>query len=69
VEESDEALPQQVALPAKDRPILAAAIRAGATYLLTGDIHHFGEYFGRTFGGVQILPRGDYLGAYGRGER
>jgi uncharacterized protein len=68
VEESDEALPQQAALPAKDRPILGAAIRAGATYLLTGDIHHFGEYFGRTLGGVQVLPPIDYLGAYKRGE-
>jgi uncharacterized protein len=64
VEESDEPLPEGVALPAKDRPILGAAIRAGATHLLTGDVRHFGRYFGQTVGGVHILPPGDYLRGY-----
>jgi hypothetical protein len=34
-------LPAQIRLPAKDGPILAAAIQAGADYLITGDRHHF----------------------------
>lgn len=34
-------LPPQILLPAKDAPILAAAIHAGADYLITGDRHHF----------------------------
>lgn len=33
-----------VPLPPKDRPILEAAIRYGATHLLTGDIKDFGPY-------------------------
>lgn len=63
-EESDEPLPEGVALPAKDRPILGGAIRAGATHLLTGDVRHFGRLFGQTVGGVHILPPGDYLRGY-----
>ncbi len=34
-------LPPQISLPAKDAPILAAAMHAGADYLITGDRHHF----------------------------
>lgn len=34
-------LPAQIQLAAKDAPILAAAIHAGADYLITGDRHHF----------------------------
>lgn len=60
-EVSDELLPPEVILPEKDRPILRAAIRAGATHLLTGDVRHFGPYFGRTLAGVRILPPGEYL--------
>jgi uncharacterized protein len=62
-EESGEPLPSGVILPQKDRPILSAAIRAGATHLLTGDVRHFGPYFGQTLAGVRILPPGDYLRA------
>jgi uncharacterized protein len=60
-EESDEPLPPEVDLPAKDQPILRAAIRAGATHLLTGDVRHFGALFGRSVAGVRVLPPGDYL--------
>ena len=45
----------------KDVPILAAAIEAGATHLLTGDKRHFGHLFGTTVRGVLILPPGEYL--------
>ena len=50
-----------VKLPDKDRPILLAAIGAGATHLLTGDIQHFGPYYGERIEGVLILPPRDYL--------
>lgn len=48
-------------IPAKDRPILAAAIAAGATHLLTGDLKHFSPHFGRRIGNVLILPPSRYL--------
>jgi hypothetical protein len=35
-----------------------AAISIQANYFLTGDITHFGDYFGKTVAGVKILrPR------------
>lgn len=42
-------------LPAKDRPILGAAVAAGCTHLLTGDFKHFGPLFGRKIGGVRVI--------------
>ncbi len=54
-------LPHGVSLPAKDAPILLAAIASKATHLLTGDIRHFGPYLGRKVAGVTILLPGDYL--------
>ena len=41
-------------LPDKDRPVLAAAIRLGCDALVTGDRTHFGQGYGRRFGGVTI---------------
>jgi len=55
-------LPDDVSLPDKDTPILQAAIRAGAEYLLTGDVRRFGPYLGKTIKGVTILRPADYLG-------
>lgn len=52
--------PPGVALPDKDAPILAAAIAARATHLITGDRRHFGAHFGKRIGGVLILPPRDY---------
>jgi len=47
-----------VPLPAKDRPILAAAVGCRANVLVTGDRRHFGPLFGRRFGGTVVLsPR------------
>jgi len=47
-----------VQLPAKDRPILAAAVGCRATVLVTGDRRHFGPSFERRFGGTVVLsPR------------
>lgn len=54
-------IPEGIDLPEKDRPVLGAAIEAGATHLLTGDLSHFGRYFGRRVQDVLILPPADYV--------
>lgn len=43
-------------LPEKDAPILAAATRARADILVTGDRKDFGGFYERTLRGVEILP-------------
>ncbi|KAF0243766.1 MAG: hypothetical protein FD180_3089 [Planctomycetota bacterium] len=48
-------------LPVKDRPILAAAVHARATHLLTGDFMHFGPFFGKKIRGVEVLAFAQYL--------
>jgi predicted nucleic acid-binding protein len=56
-----EAAPELVAwaagqrLPAKDAPILAAAVQAGATLLVTGDQKDFGHIYSQTLRGTQVL--------------
>ena len=55
------ALPPDVILPEKDRPILSAAIVSGATHLITGDQTHFGAWYGKQVGGVTILRPAAYL--------
>ena len=54
-------LPAGVRLPAKDVPILLAAIESRANYLLTGDKDHFGAYFDRRIRGVLILRPSAFL--------
>ena len=54
-------VPEGVSLPEKDVPILLAAIEARATHLLTGDLRHFGSYFGKRVEGILVLPPGEYL--------
>jgi predicted nucleic acid-binding protein len=44
----------EINLPDKDRPVLAAAARVGCTALVTGDRTHFGAFFGKALGGVEI---------------
>ena len=51
----------QTTLPEKDQPILAAAVASRATHLISGDARHFGEFFGKTLGGVMVLPPAAYL--------
>ena len=53
--------PPGIELPAKDWPILQAAINCSASYLITGDSLHFGTLFGRTIAGVNILTPSQYL--------
>lgn len=54
-------LPRDIILPDKDVPILLAAIAAHSTYLITGDIRHFGRYFGKTIEGMLVSSPADYL--------
>jgi len=42
-------------LPAKDLPILSAAVAESCTHLLTGDRKHFGSHFGRRLHTVKIV--------------
>ncbi len=61
VPEADPSIPCPIDLPEKDRPVLMAAISMRANYLMTGDLTHFGRYFGQTVNGVKILRPRDYL--------
>jgi predicted nucleic acid-binding protein len=61
VPDVDPTIPCPIELPEKDRPVLLAAISIKANYLLTGDMIHFGRYFGQTVGGIRICPPRDYL--------
>lgn len=54
-------VPRGVHLPEKDIPILLSAIEARATHLLTGDIRHFGRYFGKQIAHILILPPAAYM--------
>lgn len=54
-------LPRGISLPEKDVPIILAAIEARATHLLTGDVRHFGPYFGKKIEGIAIVLPGEYL--------
>ena len=54
-------LPVGLDLPDKDRPLLAAAIGATCTHLLTGDARHFRSLYGRRAGGVLVLTPAQYL--------
>jgi len=46
-------------LPAKDAPILAAAIAAKADVLITGDRMHFGHLYDQTVVGVRVARLSD----------
>ena len=54
-------LPEEVSIRGKDVPIVAAAISARATHLITGDRRDFGPYFGKQLGRMHVLPPRDYL--------
>jgi hypothetical protein len=51
----------EVELPDKDWPVLGGAAASGATHLITGDVRHFGRYFGDRPLGVLVLRPADYL--------
>lgn len=54
VQSRDSDLEATLALPEKDRPVLAAAIRHGCAALVTGDKTHFGRLYGKVVRGVAI---------------
>jgi predicted nucleic acid-binding protein len=53
--------PLNVQIDSKDRPILLAAIRGKADYLLTGDGRHFGHLYGKRIQGVMVLRPAQYF--------
>ena len=53
--------PLSVDLPSKDEPILLAALAGRATHLITGDVRHFGKFFGKKIMGILVLPPAQYL--------
>jgi len=53
--------PLNVRIDSKDRPILLAAIRGKADYLLSGDGRHFGHLYGKRIEGVMVLRPAQYF--------
>ncbi|MBI2842669.1 MAG: hypothetical protein HYX78_04650 [Armatimonadetes bacterium] len=53
-------LPEDIDLHIKDRPVLAAAIEAQASHLLTGNTRHFDHLFWKEVAGVMILTPAMY---------
>jgi uncharacterized protein len=60
-EDPNVAIPEGIRLPEKDAPILRAALAAGATHLLTGDLRDFGHLLGRQVRGVKVQTPGAFL--------
>jgi predicted nucleic acid-binding protein len=60
-EAAGRTLPEDVRLPEKDVPILLAAMAAGATHLLTGDLRDFGHLLGRRVGGILVQMPGEFF--------
>jgi predicted nucleic acid-binding protein len=54
-------IPEAIALPEKDRPILTGAIQAKADHLLSGDRKHFGPWYGTVICGVRITTPTELL--------
>ena len=54
-------VPAHIVLPEDDRPILAAAISARCTHLLSGDARAFGPYFEKRIAGVLIQKPAAFL--------
>jgi predicted nucleic acid-binding protein len=65
-EPAERELPPGISLPDKDAPIVLAAIAARSTHLLTGDIKHFGPFFGKKIEGIAVLLPAEYLRIRGR---
>ena len=59
-------LSDSLRLADKDRPILAAAIAAGATHLITGDLKDFRPLRGKRIAGVLVQTLADFLKGQGR---
>jgi uncharacterized protein len=55
------ALPKDIRLDAKDVPILLAAIHGQSHVLLTGDLRHFKQLYGKRIKGVLVLRPAEFL--------
>ena len=53
--------PGSIRLAEKGRPILQAAIAGGATHLITGDLHDFGAFLGKSVAGVRVEAPAEFL--------
>ncbi len=62
VEPAPGPVPEGVEVPDAARPLLRAALHAGATHLLTGDVFRFGPYFGMTIQDMRVVRPGTLLG-------
>jgi uncharacterized protein len=62
-------LPGGVSLPEKDVPVLLAALQAHATHLVTGDVRHFGRYFGTRILGILVVSPSQYMNSRLRAVR
>jgi uncharacterized protein len=51
---ASELPPEAEGLPEKDQPILLAALASGAEVLATGDAAHFGKWYGKKLGTVEV---------------
>jgi hypothetical protein len=60
-EAAGRTIPEDARLREKDVPILLAAMAAGATHLLTGDLRDFGHLMGRKSGGILVQTPGEFL--------
>ncbi|MEN6358257.1 MAG: PIN domain-containing protein [Armatimonadota bacterium] len=58
---SESSLPDEIDIADKDAPILAAALHAQCSHLVTGDCQHFGVFFGTSVHGVLVLTPAQYL--------
>lgn len=58
---STATIPEGIEPVEKDVHILAGAISAGCTHLITGDNQHFGHLFGSTIGGVKVMTPAQFL--------
>lgn len=61
VPEADPTIPCPIPLPEKDRPVLLAALSCKADYLITGDVTHFGKYFGKRIRRLRICTPRDFF--------
>jgi uncharacterized protein len=52
---------KKITLPGKDLPIIGGALAARCSHLITGDVRHFGRYFGKHIGPVLVVPPADYI--------
>lgn len=57
--DADPSIPCPIPLSEKDQPVLLAALLSKADFLVTGDITHFGPYFGKRIQRLRICTARD----------